>query len=65
MTKFWILSQKKKKIVISGYVKDSLNKPISGCIIYIDEIKQKMYEQIKLIHKERFPYNDYLYQTYE
>ena len=31
----------------------------------IDEIKQKMYEQIKLIHKERFPYNDYLYQTYE
>ena len=36
-----ILSQKKKKIVISGYVKDSLNKPISGCIIYIDEIKQK------------------------
>ena len=33
--------------------------------INVDEIKDKMYNQIKEIHQKRFPYNDYLYQTYE
>lgn len=34
-------SQKKVKIKISGFIKDSLNKPIDNCIIFIDDIKQK------------------------
>jgi TonB-dependent SusC/RagA subfamily outer membrane receptor len=34
-------AQKKEKIKISGFVKDSLNKPIKDCIIFIDNIKQK------------------------
>lgn len=34
-------SQKKEKIKISGFVKDSLNKPIKDCIIFIDNVKQK------------------------
>lgn len=34
-------SQKSEKIKISGFVKDSLNKPIKDCIIFIDDIKQK------------------------
>ena len=34
-------SQKKERIKISGYVKDSLNKPIKDCVIFIDDVKQK------------------------
>lgn len=31
----------------------------------IDELKQKIYEKAKEIHLTRFPYNDFLYQTYD
>lgn len=34
-------SQKKEKIKISGFIRDSLNKPIEGCVIFIDNVKQK------------------------
>lgn len=33
--------------------------------INIDELKQKIYACAKEIHTRRFPYNDFLYQTYE
>ena len=33
--------------------------------INIDELKQKIYEEAKLIHTARFPYNDFLYQKYD
>ncbi|MCH5320016.1 MAG: GTPase HflX [Paramuribaculum sp.] len=33
--------------------------------INIDLLKQKIYEKAKEIHLKRFPYNDFLYQTYE
>ena len=33
--------------------------------INIEDLKEKMYSQIKEIHKVRFPYNSYLYETYE
>lgn len=33
--------------------------------INIDELKQKIYARAKEIHTRRFPYNDFLYQTYE
>jgi GTP-binding protein HflX len=31
----------------------------------IDALKQLIYEKVKEIHITRFPYNDFLYQTYE
>ncbi len=31
----------------------------------MDEFKAKVFEEVKKIHKTRFPYNDYLYQEYE
>lgn len=31
----------------------------------IDELKQKMYDKIKEIHIERYPYNDFLFQKYD
>ncbi|MCF2873451.1 MULTISPECIES: TonB-dependent receptor plug domain-containing protein [unclassified Tenacibaculum] len=34
-------AQKKEDIVISGYVKDSINKPVFNCSIFVDNIKQK------------------------
>lgn len=31
----------------------------------IEELREKMYAQVKQIHITRFPYNDFLYQNYE
>lgn len=31
----------------------------------IDELRQLMYDRIKAIHIKRYPYNDFLFQTYE
>jgi len=31
----------------------------------IDELKAKVFEEVKKIHIKRFPYNDFLYQEYE
>ena len=31
----------------------------------IDELKALLYEKVKEIHVQRFPYNDFLYQKYE
>ena len=31
----------------------------------IEELREKMYAQVKKIHIQRFPYNDFLYQNYE
>ena len=31
----------------------------------IEELREKMYAQVKEIHIQRFPYNDFLYQNYE
>lgn len=33
--------------------------------INIDELKHKLYERAKQIHLTRFPYNDFLFQTYD
>lgn len=33
--------------------------------INIDSLKELLYEKAKEIHTQRFPYNDFLYQTYE
>lgn len=31
----------------------------------IDELKEMIYERVKAIHTERYPYNDFLFQKYE
>ena len=31
----------------------------------VDELKRMLYEKAKQVHMQRFPYNDFLYQTYE
>lgn len=31
----------------------------------IDELRKKLYEMAREVHMQRFPYNDFLYQTYE
>ena len=31
----------------------------------IDELKKRLYERVKAIHIQRFPYNDFLFQHYE
>ncbi|MBP5561917.1 MAG: GTPase HflX [Muribaculaceae bacterium] len=31
----------------------------------IDELKRLIYEKAKIVHAQRFPYNDFLYQTYD
>ncbi|MDB4089132.1 GTPase HflX [Flavobacteriales bacterium] len=33
--------------------------------INIEELREKMYNQVKKLHIQRFPYNDFLYQNYE
>ena len=31
----------------------------------IDELKRLIYEKARIVHTQRFPYNDFLYQTYD
>jgi len=33
--------------------------------INIEELKSKVYDKVKELHVQRFPYNDFLYETYE
>ena len=33
--------------------------------INIDELKSKLYEKAKIVHTQRFPYNDFLFQKYD
>jgi GTP-binding protein HflX len=49
-----------------------INKINENCIFIsakekenIEELKQLIYDKVKEIHISRFPYNDFLYQTYE
>ena len=31
----------------------------------IDALKQRLYERVKMIHIQRYPYNDFLFENYE
>ena len=33
--------------------------------INIDELKSKLYEKAKIVHTQRFPYNDFIFQKYD
>jgi GTP-binding protein HflX len=50
----WMSKLKENCIFISAKEKEN-----------IDELKQMIYSKAKEIHVSRFPYNDFLYQTYE
>lgn len=50
----WISKMKENCIFISAKEKEN-----------IESLKSLLYEKVKEIHISRFPYNDFLYQTYE
>jgi GTP-binding protein HflX len=50
----WMSKLKENCIFISAKEKEN-----------IEELKQMIYNKAKEIHISRFPYNDFLYQTYE
>lgn len=50
----WMARTSDEAVFISA--KDNIN---------IDKLKSKIYERAKQIHITRFPYNDFLYETYE
>ncbi|MFR9166641.1 MAG: GTPase HflX [Dysgonomonas sp.] len=54
LKKTWMAKMRNNCIFISA--RDKTN---------IDELKQLMYERIKEIHVERYPYNDFLFQKYD
>ena len=31
----------------------------------IDELREVIYKKVKELHVQKYPYNDFLYQTYE
>lgn len=49
----WMNDIEKESIFISALNKNNL-----------EEFKEKVYEEVKKIHIQRFPYNDFLYQEY-
>ncbi|MFY0603915.1 MAG: GTPase HflX [Flavobacteriaceae bacterium] len=52
--KTWMNDSDKESIFISALQKDNL-----------DAFKEKTYEEVKKIHIQRFPYNDFLYYEYK
>jgi GTP-binding protein HflX len=52
--KTWMSDLEKESIFISALNKDNL-----------EAFKDKVYDEVKKIHIQRFPYNDFLYYEYE
>jgi GTP-binding protein HflX len=50
----WMNELNEKCLFISAIEKDNM-----------DQFKEKVFEEVKKIHMERFPYNDYLYYEYD
>ncbi len=62
---------KRENISLEELEKTWMNKMHDNCIFIsardkqnIDNLKELMYEKIKAIHVERYPYNDFLFQKY-
>jgi GTPase len=62
---------KRENISLEELEKTWMNKMHDNCIFIsarekqnIDQLKALMYEKIKAIHIERYPYNDFLFQNY-
>ncbi len=54
LKKTWMAKMNDNCIFISATEKDN-----------IDELKEMLYQRVKAIHVERYPYNDFLFQRYE
>jgi GTPase len=62
---------KRENISLEDLEKTWMNKMQDNCIFIsarekqnIDNLKELMYQKIKAIHVERYPYNDFLFQNY-
>jgi GTP-binding protein HflX len=62
----------KENISLEELERSWMNKMHDDCIfisaknkINIDELKEKVYNRVKEIHIERYPYNDFLFQKYD
>ncbi|MBB4034475.1 GTP-binding protein HflX [Dysgonomonas hofstadii] len=62
----------KENISLEELEKSWMNKMHDDCIFIsaknkenIDELKNLLYERVKTIHIERYPYNDFLFQKYD
>ena len=62
---------KRENISLEELQKTWMSKMHDNCIfisarqkLNIDQLKELMYEKIKAIHVERYPYNDFLFQKY-
>lgn len=63
---------KRENLSLDDLKKTWMSKMANDCIfisaknkLNIDELKQKVYDKVKEIHIERYPYNDFLFQKYE
>ncbi len=64
--------EKRENISLDELKKTWMSKMHDNCIFIsarekqnIDELKDLMYQRIKAIHTERYPYNDFLFQNYD
>jgi GTP-binding protein HflX len=62
----------KENISLEELKKSWMNKMHNDCIFIsaknktnVDELKEMLYERVKTIHIERYPYNDFLFQKYD
>ena len=62
----------KENVSLEELERSWMNKMHDDCIfisakekINIDELKEKIYNRVKEIHIERYPYNDFLFQKYD
>ena len=62
----------KENISLDELKKSWMSKMQDNCLFIsakdkenIEELKDKLYEMVKEIHVQRFPYNDFLFQKYE
>lgn len=63
---------KRENISLDELKKTWMSKMANDCVfisakekLNVDELKQKVYEKVKEIHVERYPYNDFLFQKYD
>lgn len=63
---------KRENLSLDDLKKTWMSKMANDCIfisaknkLNIDELKQKVYDKVKEIHIERYPYNDFLFQKYD
>ncbi len=67
-----LTERKRENITLEELKATWMNRLGTDCVFisakdgrYIDELKHILYEKAREIHTARFPYNDFLYQTYD